>query len=260
VALCLGRAYRHDDMTVLDVYGALWRRKLLIVLATAALLGATVVLTSRQQPEYEATSLVRVQQSVTSPTEAFVALQTGERLARTYAKIATTRAVASAIEGELAPEVRLGEIAEKISATQVDDLDLLAISARGPDPLRAQLIANAAPSALRHVIRQTGTLRDNITVIQRAGLPVSPVSPNLKLNLALALLCGLIFNAGLALLLDALGDRVSDPDELERMTGIPVLATVPTLRLVRATSFDRTLLDANGTGSVTERFGKAART
>jgi len=108
VALCLGRAYRHDDMTVLDVYGALWRRKLLIVLDTAALLGATVVLTSRQQPEYEATSLVRVQQSVTSPTEAFVALQTGERLARTYAKIATTRAVASAIEGELAPEVRLG--------------------------------------------------------------------------------------------------------------------------------------------------------
>lgn len=246
-------------MTVVDVYRALWRHKLLIVVATAGLLAGAWLLTSRQQPVYQATTLVRVQQSITNPTEAFLALQTGERLARTYARIASTGAVARAIQSQLDDRVALSRIAGKVSAAQVQDLELLALSAKSESPAAAREIANAAPAALTSVIEATGGSRDHIAVIQRASLPTSPVSPNLKLNLMLALLLGLIFNGGLALLIDALGDRASDPDELERLTGLPVLATVPVLRLVRATKFDRTLLEGTGELSTTTRLRKAAR-
>jgi capsular polysaccharide biosynthesis protein len=107
---------------------------------------------------------------------------------------------------------------------------MLTISARSPDPLTAERIANAAPHALESFIRQTGTLRDQVTLVQRASLPTAPASPNLKLNLALALILGLIFNGALALMIDLISDRVGDADELEKLTGVPVLATIPPLK------------------------------
>ena len=51
---------------------------------------------------YTASSLIRVQQRVTSANDIYGALQTGERLARTYAKIATTTSVACADPGTTA--------------------------------------------------------------------------------------------------------------------------------------------------------------
>ena len=55
---------------------------------------------------YQATSLVRIQQRVANPTEAFGALQTGQLLAETYAKIVETDTVRRrifAIVGTVSP-------------------------------------------------------------------------------------------------------------------------------------------------------------
>jgi capsular exopolysaccharide synthesis family protein len=63
-------------------------------------------------------------------------------------------------------------------------------------------------------------------------VPSSPSSPNLKLNLAVALILGLILSSGLVLLIESFSDRVEDAEELERITGFPVIATIPTLKFV----------------------------
>ena len=122
-----------------------------------------------------------------------------------------------------------GQIA--IAASPVQRLDLLRISVRGPDPAEDAIVANAAPRALAAFIRQTGTLRDQIVPIDRAELPQTAVSPRMKLDLALAVLLGLIFNSALALVLELVGDRVRHPEELEDLFGLPVLATVPSVKL-----------------------------
>ena len=48
--------------------------------------------------------------------------------------------------------------------------------------------------------------------------------------LALALLLGLIFNCALALAIDLISDRVGDADEFEKLTGVPVIASIPPLK------------------------------
>ncbi len=214
-------------MTVPDVYRALWRHKLLIAGLTAIVVAGAWYLTSRQPPSYQASALVRIQPKIKTSAEAFAALQTGQRLAQTNARVTTTLTIASAIEEELDGAVALSEI--DLSARQVDDLDLLTISATHANPERAALIANAAPGALRDFIDRTGTLNEQILDVQPASVPSSPSGPRLRLNVTIALLLGLIFNAALALLLEALSDRVTDPDGVERLTGKPVLATVPVL-------------------------------
>jgi capsular polysaccharide biosynthesis protein len=210
-----------------DVYQALWRHKKLIVVLTVLFAAAAWFLTKREQPVYTASSLVRVQQRVQNTGEAFAALQTSGRLAQTYAKIAATSTIAEMIYRDLGGKVSFGAIAGHVSGHQIEDLELLVISATSSTPQGAQLIANTAPGALTDWVRSTGTLRDRVTLIQDAGRPSSPSSPNLKLNVLIAVVLGLILNAGIALLIEAIGDRATSPDEVERVSGLPVLSIVP---------------------------------
>lgn len=216
-------------MTISSVYRTLWRHKLFIILLTVLLAGAAWFLTARQTKLYTASSLVRVQQRVTDASDVFGALQTGERLARTYAEIAKTREVREQVE------TRLGIVVPytAIKASQVSNLELLRLRATHEDPVLAMRIANALPSALAALIRKTGTSRDIITPIeQTAAPPTVPSSPNLKLNIAIALLVGLILNSGLALMIEAFSDRVGSAEDIERATGQPVIATIPPLSFV----------------------------
>lgn len=65
--------------------------------------------------------------------------------------------------------------------------------------------------------------------IEHAVTPTSPIRPRKGLTLALSLLLGLLAGLCLALLRDRLDDRIATPDEADRMLGLPVLATIPTI-------------------------------
>jgi protein tyrosine kinase modulator len=219
-----------DVVNTLEFYGALWRHKIFISVMTAIFVASALALTLREQKIYEASSLVRVQQLISDPGQALSVLAASAQLAQTYGDIVETRTIAAKIAGGSNGALPFAEIDGHVSGTPVQGLDMLTISARSPDPLVAEKIANAAPHALESFIRQTGTLRDQVTVVQRADLPTSPASPNLKLNLALALILGLVFNAALAILIDLISDRIGDADDFEKLTGVPVLASIPPLK------------------------------
>jgi hypothetical protein len=68
-----------------------------------------------------------------------------------------------------------------------------------------------------------------VITFQKPQLPTSSVSRHRTFNIAITLLLALIFNGALALLIELLSDRAADLDEFERITGLPVLATVPKL-------------------------------
>jgi hypothetical protein len=118
-----------------------------------------------------------------------------------------------------------------LSASPVQDLDLLSISARSKDPTNARIAANSVPWALRAFIRNTGSTTEKIITVKAATTPSAPVSRHLALNIVIAIMLGLIFNGALALVLELFRDRLPEADELERAVGRPVLATIPSLRL-----------------------------
>jgi capsular polysaccharide biosynthesis protein len=217
-------------VNALEFYAALWRHKIFIGMMTAIFVASALTLTLREQKIYEASSLVRVQQLISDPGQSLGVLTASAQLAQTYGTIVETSAIAERITKGSKGALALDEVDGHVSGLPVQGLDMLTISARSPDPATAQRIANTAPHALERFIRQTGTLRDQVILIQRADLPTSPASPNVKLNVVLALLLGLIFNAALALVIDLVSDRVGDADEFEKLTGVPVLASVPQLK------------------------------
>jgi capsular polysaccharide biosynthesis protein len=205
-----------------DVYRTLWRHKVLIVVTTALLVAATAVLTSRQTKLYTASSLVRVQHNIRDSQEALGALMTGERLARTYEPVAETKSVRHLVEARV--RGKLADDTFVVDAKQLSDLDLLKIAVTHRDPKVAAAVANVIPAALTSFIDKTDTFPDTITMVERASPPTTPSSPNLKLRLV-------ILSGGLALFREMLSDRIEGSEELERLTGLPVVATIPNLKL-----------------------------
>lgn len=68
---------------------------------------------------------------------------------------------------------------------------------------------------------------NNIAIIDPAHIPEKPSSPRLLLNLALALLAGFAISAALAFALEQIDDAITDPAEIERRIGLPLLGSIP---------------------------------
>lgn len=68
---------------------------------------------------------------------------------------------------------------------------------------------------------------NNVSIVDPADVPQRPSSPRIVVNMALALLAGLGLGAALALALEQLDETITDPVEVQRRLGLPLLGTVP---------------------------------
>lgn len=70
---------------------------------------------------------------------------------------------------------------------------------------------------------------NNVSVVDPADVPQVPSSPRLLVNLLVSLLAGLGIGALLAFVLEQMDEAISDPGEVERRLGLPLLGSVPKL-------------------------------
>jgi succinoglycan biosynthesis transport protein ExoP len=72
-----------------------------------------------------------------------------------------------------------------------------------------------------------GVGTNNVSVVDRADVPERPSQPRPLMNLLLALLSGLAIGIGLALVREQIDETVTDPTDLEKRVGLPLLGAIP---------------------------------
>jgi capsular exopolysaccharide synthesis family protein len=70
----------------------------------------------------------------------------------------------------------------------------------------------------------------NIVQIEPAVVPEEPIRPRPLVNTALATAVGLMLAAGIVFLVEYLDDTLKDPDDIERVLGLPVLGLVAEMK------------------------------
>ncbi len=68
---------------------------------------------------------------------------------------------------------------------------------------------------------------NNIVIVDLADVPESPSSPRLMVNLLFSLLAGAMLGAALAFGLNQLDEGITDPSEVARRLGLPLLGSIP---------------------------------
>ncbi len=79
----------------------------------------------------------------------------------------------------------------------------------------------------KEIDANVGTELGNIQVVDYAALPLKPYKPNVKLNLFLSIVVGLMGGVGLAFFLEYLDNTVKRIDEISDRFQIPVLGVLP---------------------------------
>ena len=68
---------------------------------------------------------------------------------------------------------------------------------------------------------------DSVNTVEEGNLPTSPSSPNVKKNMMLGALLGLVISMGFVVLIFILDDTVKTPDDVEKYLGLNVLTSIP---------------------------------
>ncbi len=68
---------------------------------------------------------------------------------------------------------------------------------------------------------------NNVSVIEDATVPKTPVRPRKAINLIVSVLVGLFVGVGVALTIEYFDTTIKTPDDVERYLGLPVIAIVP---------------------------------
>ena len=158
------------------------------------------------------------------------ALEVDARLTNTYVNLIERRPILEAVIAGLGlTTLSVEDLESKISVSVVEETQLIDIAVTDADPALAASIANAvAQTFVADIDVQLGK-PGAVIVSEQAAPALAPFSPNLKMNLAIAVFFALILAAGVAAALEYLDDTVKTAEDLEPL-GLTSLGLVARFR------------------------------
>lgn len=139
-----------------------------------------------------------------------------------------------ALSAEMATEYGRAFKAFRQSSARNQIQDAINLARQGQTTMTREQRLGPEGEALRQQINQLETAKFSQTggteLVQEAVVPSDPSSPNLRRNGMLALVLGTLLGFGLAALLERSNRAIRSVDELERMSGWPILARIPDSR------------------------------
>ena len=210
-------------------YFAMLGRWWWLLLAGSALAGAAAFfITGTIQPTYQASATLLINQVETPGSIVYSDVLTSERLTQTYRELITKRPILESVVNKAnEPGLTVGELSSKLDTKAVKDTQLVTVSVRDQSAERAARLANNVAQTFVETETSDAITRPGTTrIVEPAGVPSSPVSPNLRLNVALAVLLGLVLAGGLALLIEYMDDTVKSSEDVRFASGMPTLVEV----------------------------------
>lgn len=154
-----------------------------------------------------------------------------QKLMKTYSEaIKTKDLVSRSLQGtslELKPE----DVLANLTVSPVTDTQILQIKYKSNNPQEAKVVIQELTDEFIKTSKEL-VPNGNIKTIEEVQLPENPVSPNKKMNIAIAFLLGLMISVGLAFLLEFLDNTFKSKEQLERELDIPVIGVIPTVKEV----------------------------
>lgn len=212
---------------ILDSLKKRW--KLIVVITLCATLLSGVVSFFVLKPQYEATTKVFIGKEEGAEqgyNQSDVIMY--KQLMKTYLETVKTKDLIGRALEDVKTELEVKEVLAGLTVTNVTDTQILEIKFKGKNPEEARDIVAAVTGEFINTSK-TLVANGNVRVIEEVVVPENPVSPNKKMNIAIAFILGLMVSVGLCFLLEFMDNTFKSKEQLEREIDIPVLGTIPNI-------------------------------
>lgn len=207
------------------------RMRLILSITLIATILSAIVSYFLLTPIYQSSTQLLVNQSNDEQTGYNTSqVQTNLQLINTYNVIIKSPAILDLVIEELGLNMTVNQLNEKITVQSATDSQVVNLSVQDEDPQVAANIANTTAEVFRTEIADLMNV-DNVSVLAQAvvGENPAPIKPQPVLNIAIALVVGLMAGVGLAFLLEYLDNTVKTEQDIEKLLELPVLGVVTTI-------------------------------
>ncbi|MBZ6489063.1 YveK family protein [Priestia aryabhattai] len=232
-----------ERISLLDFFLVLRKRLWLITLITiiSAIISAVIsffVLT----PVYQTNTQILVNQAK-SEQQLYNAgaVQTNIQLISTYNDIIKSPAILDKVIDKLNIDSSAKTLSTQIQVTSSENSQVAQITVQDTDAKRATEIANTTAAVFQKEVPKIMNI-DNVSILSKADLAASksPVKPQPTLNIAIALVVGLMVGVGLSFLLEYLDNTIKTEQDIESILELPVMGVITNIKEVpKATNVQR---------------------
>lgn len=180
------------------------------------------------KPVYQAetTLIVKTEKAEGSQTVSGDQVSVSQKLAVTYGEVIKSRTVLENVIKNLNLKETYDELSEKISVSTVSDTQIIKISVKDTNNANAAKIANEIPKVFtKEAIRIADA--NGVEVIDKAKIPIDPVAPNKKMNIAIAGVLGIMVGVFSIFMIEFLDNKMRNPQDIEKELGLTLLGVVP---------------------------------
>lgn len=202
------------------------KNKILVILLTVILFAGTAGIITKFliTPMYSSTAQMYVvsKSSISQLTD----LTMGNQLTQDYMVIVKSRPVLEDVIKKLKLKMDYKELGEQITVENPADTRLLQISVKDEDPAMAQKMTQQLAKTTAKTVAAKMDVKAP-TIIENAYLADEPDSPDMKKNIILGALAGLVLCAGVISVRHILNDTIRKEEDIEKYLGLNTLAKIP---------------------------------
>jgi capsular polysaccharide biosynthesis protein len=214
-----------------------------IALILMAVAGGTAYVRSSQQPDqYRTTSQLIMLGESGEGVNSYTAQLSSQNLIETYQSLIESDVILQRVVDRLQLPFDYVELDNKVTTSAVTDTLLLQVTVVDTDPERASRIANTVASEFQLYIddniasNQNVNLSSPVAINNEARVPSAPFEPKPITAGLLGPFVGLLLAVALIAILEFLDNTVKPKQNLQELTGSPLLASIPQAPNVRSGS------------------------
>ena len=222
----MGEEYQEIDL--LELVGVVLRKWWLILIFTVIAGGIAFYFTSNYvTPVYQAEAKLFIGKEADLLGEfSLTDLSLDSKLVVDYRELLKTRLVTEEVIQELGLNVSTNRLISNLSVVTISDSRFISIKFMDTNPEVAAAITNKLSEVLVDSVVQIIGIQ-NVQIVDAAIVPTFPVGPNIRSNVAIAVVLGGMLALFVIFVLHLVDNTIKKEDQLEKKLGVPVIGVIP---------------------------------
>ena len=218
----------YDEIDLRELIHVLLSKWWLIVIFLVVATGITGYVTMNHiTPIYEAKSTLFIgKESNTIAGISMSDFQIDNKLVVDYRELIKTRLITEEVIRDLGLDISVGSFVERLDVGGIKDSRFMYITFKDSNPKMAAEITNKLSETL--ILRAEEIVGvEKVKIVDKAIVPQGPISPNVKMNIAISALLGIMLGVATIFVLNMFDNTIKKEEDIEKYVQLSVLGVIP---------------------------------